>query len=115
MTTHHVPQQRQLGRSRFPWEWPMLIILLLLIGIVTVLLIQQLRDRYSTSPLPTPMVAATVPAVITEPQIQLSPASGAKGTQISVRVRLRFISGMSALVTSLWCHAESSIANEFGF
>ncbi len=84
MTTHHVPQQRQLGRSRFPWEWPVLIILLLLIGIVTVLLIRQLRDRYSASPLPTPMAAATVPAVITEPQIQLSPASGAKGTQISV-------------------------------
>ena len=84
MTTHHVPQQRQLGRSRFPWEWPALIILLLLIGIVTVLLVQQLRDSYSASSLPTPMAAATVPAAITEPQIQLSPSSGTKGTQISV-------------------------------
>ena len=85
MTTQPIPhRQRQHGRSGSPWKRPLLIILLLLIIIVTGLLIRQLRDQFSTSPLPTPLTEATVPAVVTEPEIQLSPTSGKQGTLITV-------------------------------
>jgi hypothetical protein len=84
MTTHHVPQRRQHGRSGYPWERPLLIILLILIVIVASLLIQRLRSQQGASSLPTPMAVATVPAVLTEPQLELSPTSGIMGTEITV-------------------------------
>ena len=82
MTTHRIPQREHSGPNK-GWPW-LAIVLGLMVMIVLALLISQIYEYTSAPPVPTRIAEATVPALTRVPSLEIVPAQGTAGADITI-------------------------------
>lgn len=85
MTTQHVPQRGQHGRSGSRLDGILLVILIVLFVILVGLLAWLIRSNFVSKPLPTLVPSVTSAGVAVEPLVQITPGTGTQGTLITVQ------------------------------